>query len=102
MNKRTILVALVVALIPVTLLLGVYFNSLQGGTTLHTSSISTRTQPLSSSTMGTLAILVTDTSTIPQNVTAFYISLSDLQLHISSAGNLSGWTDLGPSGEINL
>jgi hypothetical protein len=49
-----------------------------------------------------LAVLVTDPPTIPEGVTAVYIDYSNLAIHVSDAGNQTGWTDLGSSGDINL
>jgi hypothetical protein len=51
---------------------------------------------------GTLAVLLTDPPTVPEGVTAVYATYSDVQVHVSGAGNLSGWYDLHSSGEINL
>ncbi|MHB2036725.1 MAG: DUF4382 domain-containing protein [Nitrososphaerales archaeon] len=51
---------------------------------------------------GTLAVLLTDPPTIPNGVTAVYATYSDVQVHVSNAGNESGWYDLHSSGQINL
>jgi Domain of unknown function (DUF4382) len=51
---------------------------------------------------GTLAVLLTDPPTVPNGVTAVYATYSDIQVHVSNAGNESGWYDLHSSGEINL
>ena len=51
---------------------------------------------------GTLAVLLTDPPTVPNGVTAVYATYSDVQVHVSNAGNESGWYDLHSSGEINL
>jgi len=45
---------------------------------------------------------MTDPPTIPTGVTAVYINYSDVGVHVSNAGNQTGWTDLQSSGEINL
>jgi len=53
-------------------------------------------------TTGTLAILLTDPPHVPAGVTAVNIAYSNLAVHISEAGNLSGWTVLKQSGSIEL
>jgi hypothetical protein len=45
---------------------------------------------------------MTDPPTVPDGTTAVYINYSNIQVHISQAGNYSGWIDLQSSGEINL
>ena len=67
------------------------------GSTTGTSQVQTNTGP-----SGTLAVLMTDPPTIPDGVTAVYINYSDISIHVSNAGNETGWTDLQSSGEINL
>jgi hypothetical protein len=51
---------------------------------------------------GTLSVMLTDPPTVPTGVTALYINYSDVQVHISNAGNDSGWKTLSGSGQINL
>ena len=51
---------------------------------------------------GTLAVMLTDPPTVPNGVSAVYATYNDLQVHVSDAGNQSGWYDLHSSGEINL
>ncbi len=51
---------------------------------------------------GTMAVLLTDPPTVPENVSAVYIQYSRVQAHVASAGNQTGWHDLSGSGEINL
>lgn len=54
------------------------------------------------SSQGTLSVLLTDPPTVPENVSAVYITYSQVQVHIADAGNQSGWYSLTGSGEINL
>jgi hypothetical protein len=68
-----------------------------GSTNSGTSQIQTSSGPF-----GTLAVLMTDPPTIPTGVTAVYINYSDVAVHLSNAGNQTGWTDLQSSGDINL
>lgn len=51
---------------------------------------------------GTLSVMLTDPPTVPTGVTALYINYSNVQVHVSNAGNNSGWTTLSGSGELNL
>jgi hypothetical protein len=61
------------------------------------------TTPLSQSSEGTMAVLLTDPPTVPENVSAVYIQFAKVQAHISSANtNQSGWYDLTGAGVINL
>lgn len=51
---------------------------------------------------GTLSVLLTDPPHVPLGVTKVYIAYSNLQVHVSEAGNQSGWTLLKSSGSIEL
>lgn len=51
---------------------------------------------------GTLSILLTDPSYMPEGVSAVYVSYFDLQVHIADAGNQSGWTTIQTAGTVNL
>src|SRR5487761_2705 len=51
---------------------------------------------------GTLSVMLTDPPTVPTGVTALYINYNNVQVHISNAGNNSGWTTLSGSGQLNL
>src|SRR3989449_10673748 len=51
---------------------------------------------------GTLSVLLTDPPHVPVGVTKVYISYSNLQVHVSEAGNKSGWTLLKYGGSIEL
>jgi len=76
------------------------------GAYLYTQNISlgtnSSTTEATSGPTGTLAVLMTDPPTIPEGVTAVYMDYSNLAIHVSDAGNNSGWTNLGSSGDINL
>ncbi len=73
----------------------IYTQNIQFGTPSSTTQTS-------SGQTGTLAVLMTDPPTIPEGVTAVYIDYNNLAIHVSDAGNQTGWTDLGSSGNINL
>ncbi|MDG6994456.1 MAG: DUF4382 domain-containing protein [Nitrososphaerota archaeon] len=64
------------------------------------SSTSTATQP--STGGGTLAVLMTDPPTIPNGTSAVYITYSNLAIHVSGAGNNSGWHPINSQGQIDL
>lgn len=53
-------------------------------------------------TPGTLSVLLTDPPHVPAGVTAVYVTYSNLEVHVSEAGNQSGWTKVSSSGSINL
>jgi hypothetical protein len=76
------------------------------GAYLYTQNISlgtnSSTTQATTGPTGTLAVLMTDPPTIPEGVTAVYMDYSNLAIHMSDAGNNTGWTNLGSSGDINL
>src|SRR3989449_6385391 len=49
---------------------------------------------------GTLSVLLTDPPHVPFGVTKVYITYSNLAVHVSEAGNQSGWTLLKYGGSI--
>src|SRR3989449_4770468 len=51
---------------------------------------------------GTLSVLLTDPPHVPFGVTKVYITYSNLAVHVSEAGNQSGWTLLKSGGSIEL
>lgn len=51
---------------------------------------------------GTLSILLTDPPNVPQGVTKVYVTYRDLEVHVSQAGNQSGWTQVQAQGQIEL
>jgi len=66
-------------------------------TTTHTIAATT-----SSKAPGTLSVLLTDPPHVPLGVTKVYIAYSNLAVHVSEAGNQSGWTLLKSGGSIEL
>jgi Domain of unknown function (DUF4382) len=51
---------------------------------------------------GTLSVMLTDPPTVPTGVTALAMTYNNVQVHVSNAGNQSGWINVGGSGTINL
>jgi hypothetical protein len=51
---------------------------------------------------GTLTVMLTDPPHVPPGVTAIYVWYSDVSVHISEAGQQSGWRTVAQKGEINL
>jgi archaellum component FlaF (FlaF/FlaG flagellin family) len=51
---------------------------------------------------GTLSVLLTDPPTVPPNVTAIYVTYSNVAVHVSDAGNQTGWTNANATGTIDL
>jgi len=49
-----------------------------------------------------LAVLMTDPPTVPEGVTAVYITYANLAIHVSDAGNNTGWHVLDLQGQIDL
>ena len=72
-------------------------SSVQTGSTSQSGPSTTE-----QSQQGTLAVLLTDPPTVPENVTAVYMQYSEVQAHIANAGNNTGWYDLTGSGVVNL
>jgi hypothetical protein len=97
MNGKVILSGVLVVVIAIALVGAFVFNK-----NTQSTSVVNSTSQLSNGQSGTLAVLMTDPPTIPQGVTAVYINYSDVQVHVSNAGNQTGWTDMQSSGDINL
>ena len=51
---------------------------------------------------GTLSVLLTDPPTVPPNVTAIYVTYSNVAVHVGDAGNQTGWTNANATGTIDL
>lgn len=51
---------------------------------------------------GTVDVLLTDPPTLPTGVTAVYVTYSNVAVHVSGAGNQSGWTNSNTTGTINI
>jgi len=51
---------------------------------------------------GSLSILLTDPPVIPTGVTDVYVSYSDIMVHVSNAGNQTGWYPVNSQGTIEL
>lgn len=71
-----------------------------GGLTLQMQrSSSPQAQSLGA---GTLSVAVTDPPTAPAGVTAAYVSYGGVQVHMTRAGNSSGWYTVAASGTLQL
>ena len=55
-----------------------------------------------SSGSGTLQLSMIDPPNVPGNVVDVYVNYSSIQVHVSNAGNQSGWYNVTSSGTINL
>jgi hypothetical protein len=51
---------------------------------------------------GQLDVLLTDPPSVPNGVTAIYVTYGSVAVHVSGAGNQSGWTSVDTTGTINL
>ncbi len=86
-------IALVTAVLGLGILSSTTTSGVFGATTSTTGN---------SAQSGTLAVLMTDPPTVPTGVSAVYITYANLGVHVSGAGNQSGWHALNTQGEINL
>ncbi|MHB8566930.1 MAG: DUF4382 domain-containing protein [Nitrososphaerales archaeon] len=90
----------IAAVIAVSLIAAVLSLGILSSTTTGVFGATTTTG--NSAKSGTLAVLMTDPPTVPTGVTAVYITYVDLGVHVSNAGNQSGWHELNTQGRINL
>jgi len=60
----------------------------------------TSSQNINPGASGTLSILLTDPPTVPQGVTAVYVSYSNVQIHALGFPSNAGWVSLGSSGTV--
>ena len=51
---------------------------------------------------GVLSVLVTDPPLVPAGVSGVYVTYSDLAVHVSGAGNQSGWRHVSDGGTLDL
>ncbi len=56
----------------------------------------------SGSTGGLVALQLTDPAQVPAGASALVVSYSSLQVHLSNAGNESGWVSAAGSGSVDL
>ena len=131
-NRSLVFSALIAAVIAIALVSGVVaigvlnttqFNSSSVSNTGRTSSVesnssvqvgpgsqspsiettnSQSTSSIAAGQSGSLAVLMTDPPTVPDGVTSVFIYYSDLAIHVSSAGNDTGWHVLGVAGQVDL
>jgi hypothetical protein len=66
------------------------------------AGVSPLTQQSTGQQKATLSILLTDPPNVPSGVTAIYVEYSNLMVHISNAGNESGWYSINSGGIIDL
>ena len=74
----------------------------QAGTTQVGSSQTQISTGPGQTSLGQLDVLLTDPPTVPDGVTAIYVTYSNVAVHVSGAGNQSGWTNANTSGTIDL
>ena len=92
-TKRVTLVGATALLLAVALIAtAALTGSLPGVQNVNTSQEGT----------GTLSIMLTDPPVAPAGVTGAYVSYSDLMVHVSGAGNQSGWYPVDSEGTIEL
>jgi hypothetical protein len=111
-NQVVIAGAFAVAIALATIVGAVYFlpSPTQQSHTSANTMITTGNDALTTSTsgqtqangQGTLSVLLTDPPTVPANVTAIYVTYSNVAVHVSDAGNQTGWTNANATGTIDL
>lgn len=93
-NSRRILLSAVAAVALAAALLGA--SALAGVQLVNNVRTSNEGSP------GVLSVLLTDPPNVPAGVTAVKVNYSDLAIHVSEAGNESGWKQLSTGGSIDL
>jgi hypothetical protein len=73
-----------------------------GSTTGTNGGTSTSTTSIGGGPVGSLSILLTDPPHVSAGVTSVYITYTNLAVHVSDAGNRSGWTIVKSQGTIDL
>lgn len=69
---------------------------------VSTSSSTTSPPAQATGSSGNVAVLITDPPTVPTGVTSVYITFQNLGIHVSGAGNDTGWHLLNVQGQIDL
>jgi hypothetical protein len=102
-NQVFVAGALAVAIALAAIVGAVYFlpSPASPGTSADTM-ITASTSGAQAGSQGTLAVLLTDPPTVPANVTAIYVTYSNVAVHVSDAGNQTGWTNANATGTIDL
>ena len=73
-------------------------NSNAETTTIQTSSSATGLE----GSQGQLDVLLTDPPSVPNGVTGVYVTYTNVAVHVSGAGNQTGWTNSNTSGTLDL
>jgi hypothetical protein len=97
-SKSSVMMSGVVAAIIAIVLIG----AVAASGILNTKTTPPATETSGPSGSGTLALLMTDPPTVPNGTSAVYISYSGMAIHLSSAGNSTGWHVLDVKGQIDL
>ena len=74
----------------------------RSSTVTTTGGSSQTLQKSAAGEQGTLSVLLTDPPTVPANVTAIYVTYSNVAVHVGKAGNQTGWTNANVTGTIDL
>src|SRR2546422_10552310 len=99
-TKKNIMLSGAAALVVAASILAVAIFS--GVSLLPNANTTNNNTTTSSRAPGTLSVLLTDPPHVPLGVTKVYIAYSNLAVHVSEAGNQSGWTLLKSGGSIEL
>ncbi|MEM3404190.1 MAG: DUF4382 domain-containing protein [Nitrososphaeria archaeon] len=74
-------------------------------TSTTTITTTVTTQPTTTTTVpkgGVLSILLTDPPTLPEGITAVYITYSGLAVHAAESNQTHGWIEVGGEGTVDL
>lgn len=102
MNRSFILPAVLALVLSLAIITVATLMSIPILQTTTTSTSATSSSSGQSGPQGTLSILLTDPPNAPAGVTKVYVTYSNLQVHVSEAGNQSGWTQVKQQGTIEL
>ena len=98
-TKKSVVLSGVAALVVAASILAIAILS---GIPLTQNLVNTANTTSSAAPAGTLSVLLTDPPHVPNGVTKVYITYSDLAVHVSEAGNQTGWSVLKAGGSIEL
>ena len=95
--KRATLVGVIAFVLAVSLIAtAILTGTLPGVNNVNTSQTGQQTG------QGTLSIMLTDPPVTPPGVTEVYISYANIEVHVSNAGNQTGWYPVNAKGTIEL
>ena len=105
-RSNILLSGTVAAVIAIVLISGVLASGIMNNRVTFSDSVTvtngTTYTGMSQSGSGALSVLLTDPPTVPTGTTAVYLTYDDLGVHVSGAGNETGWYPLNSKGTVDL